>query len=48
MFFILLVMPVLAFASSWFSAVQQKSTATDQSALKSLNLDAITEGKKQM
>lgn len=44
--FILLVVPVLAVASSWFSAVQQKSTATEQSSLKTLNLDAITEGKK--
>lgn len=40
-------MPVLPFAS-WFSAVQQKSTAMEQSALKSLNVDAIPEGKKQM
>lgn len=46
-FVILSVMPVLAFAYSWFSAVQ-KCTAMEQSALKIRNLDAITEGKKQM
>lgn len=47
MFVILPVMPVLAFAYSWFSAVL-KCTAMEQSALKIRNLDAITEGKKQM
>lgn len=48
LFLILLVMLVLALTSPWFFEVQQQSTAMEQAALKSFDLDVIAEGNKQL